>query len=256
MSEHFVEEPGVTLAWGRALEMVACRSRKEIAPLTVAITGDDSKQVLSEDMGVREALDGLLKANDKPSVHTVANTIFPRSLWNPDRPPQALFDRYQRIAERVRHAAPQNRHGVYFERMIANGPRRAENQLDFGLETYRERSGVRRSVLQVGVFDPSQDHSTAAMRGFPCLQHLSFVPDNQKKHLSVNAFYATQYMFSRAYGNYLGLCHLGCFVAHELGLNLTRVTCHVGLAELDIRKRDLKDILALIDATLGEQEVE
>lgn len=251
MSEHFVEAPGVTLAWGRALKMIAHPGRKEIAPLTVAITGNNPKQVLSEDAVIRKALDELLKANDKPSVHTVANTIFPRSLWNPDRPRQALFDRYQRIVGRVRHAASQNRHGVYFERMIANGPGGAENQLDFGLEIYGGRDGVRRSVLQVGVFDPRQDHSAAALRGFPCLQHLSFVPDDQKC-LSVNAFYATQYMFSRAYGNYLGLCHLGHFVAHELNLNLTRVTCHVGLAQLDTKKSDLEDILALIDTAFEE----
>lgn len=255
MNEHFVEEPGVTLAWGRALKTIMRPGPKEIAPLTVAITGDDSKQVLSEDAGIRKALDELLKANGKSSVHTVANTIFPCSLWNPDRSRQALFDRYQCIVKRVRHAASQNRHGVYFERMIANGPSGAENQLDFGLETYSKRKGVRRSVLQVGVFDPRQDHSTAAMRGFPCLQHLSFVP-HSRRCLSVNAFYATQYMFSRAYGNYLGLCRLGYFVAHELGLDLTRVTCHVGLAELDANKSDLKDILALIDVAFEEQEVE
>ncbi|MDE0302672.1 MAG: thymidylate synthase [Gammaproteobacteria bacterium] len=251
MNEHFVEEPGVTLAWGRALETVARPGRKEIAPLTVSITGDDSKQILSEDARVRKELDRLLKANGKPSVDTVANTIFPDSLWNPSKPRQALFDRYQRIAPRIRQAARQNKHGIYFERIIANGPGDNENQLDFGLRTYSGRKGVRRSVLQVGVFDPGQDHSAAAMRGFPCLQHLSFVPDSQNC-LSVNAFYAIQYMFSKAYGNYLGLCHLGRFVAHELGLNLTRVTCHVGLAELDAKKSDLRDILALIDATFEE----
>ena len=35
----------------------------------------------------------------------------------------------------------------------------------------------------------------------------------------------TQYMFERAYGNYLGLCNLGRFMAHEMGLKLDSMTC-------------------------------
>jgi hypothetical protein len=50
-----------------------------------------------------------------------------------------------------------------------------------------------------------------------------------KDQLNVNAFYATQYAFERAYGNYLGLCRLGRFVAHELKLELARVTCYTGI---------------------------
>ena len=251
MSEHFVEEPGVSLAWGRALQRVARPGRKELGPLTVAITAVEHDGVLAGDPGIRGALDELLESRGGPSVDTVANTIFPESLWNPDRPRSVLFERYRRVIRRVRNA-PQNRHGVYFERMTANGPEGSENQLDFGLTTYSRRIGVRRSVLQVGVFDPHQDHSTAAMRGFPCLQQLSFVPD-KSGNLSVNAFYATQYMVARAYGNYVGLCRLGCFVAHELGLTLTRVTCHTGLAELDANKSALKAVLASIDAAFDEE---
>ena len=252
MSEHFVEESGVSLAWGRALKRVASPGRKELAPLTVAITGADAGEVLAEDSAIRTALDRLLRVSGKHSVHTVANTIFPYSLWNSGQSREVLFQRYGRILERLRSATRQNRYGIYFERMITNGPDGAENQLDFGLRTYGRRKGVRRSVLQVGVFDPRQDHSAAAMRGFPCLQHLSFVPDSSAC-LSVNAFYATQYMVSRAYGNYLGLCRLGSFVAHEIDMTLTRVTCHIGLAELDMTKTALQRVLASVDAALEGQ---
>ena len=41
----------------------------------------------------------------------------------------------------------------------------------------------------------------------------------------VTGLYATQYMFERAYGNYLGLCRLGHFMAQEMGKQLTQVTC-------------------------------
>ena len=250
MSEHFVEDVGVSRAWARALRAVNLPGQKELAPLTVAVTAqNDHDGVLAEEPLVRRELDELLESKGYASVDTVANTIFPWSLWNPDRPRRDLFDRYQRIVGRIRNH-PNNRHGVYFDRMINNGPEGNRNQLDFGLTTYSDRAGVRRSVLQVATFDPHQDHSAAAMRGFPCLQHLSFVPTADG--LSVNAFYATQYMVQRAYGNYLGIGRLGTFVAHELGLKLSRVTCHIGLAELDTPKRDVNSMMEVVNATLEQ----
>ena len=48
----------------------------------------------------------------------------------------------------------------------------------------------------------------------------------------MTGFYATQHVYEKAYGNYLGLCRLGQFVAHELGLRLVRMTCVTALAKL------------------------
>ena len=251
MSEYFVEEGGVSLAWGRALQTAARRGRSEMAPLTVAVTGADAERVLSEHAAIRDELDKVLAAGNKQTVETVANTIFPQSLWNPALGRQLLFDRYLAIYPRLRKKWRANMHGTYFQRMIANGRDNAPNQLEFGFNAYC--AGMRRSVLQVGVFDPRRDQSAARRRGFPCLQHLSFVPD-KAGNLSVNAFYASQYMVERAYGNYLGICRLGRFVAHELDLRLKRVTCHVGVAALDASKRSLAGVLAAVEAEIGKPE--
>ena len=251
MSEHFVEERGVSLAWGRALQTVARRGRTEMAPLTVAITGADTEEVLSEHHDIRGELDRALEARRKQTVETVANTIFPNSLWNRARARQELFDRYTAIVPRLRRKWRANSRGTYFQRMIANGRKDAPNELEFGLSAFR--GGMRRSVLQVGVFDPRKDHSAAYRSGFPCLQHLSFVPD-KAGNLSVNAFYASQFMVERGYGNYLGICRLGRFVAHELGTPLTRVTCHIGMAMLDGTKRSIAGVLAAVEAEIGKLE--
>jgi hypothetical protein len=53
----------------------------------------------------------------------------------------------------------------------------------------------------------------------------------------MTAFYATQTIFSRAYGNYVGLARLGRFLAHEMKLELTRVTCIANVAQLGLGKR-------------------
>ena len=222
-----------------------------MTPLTVAITGSDAEEVLSEHDGIRDELEEVLVTCSKQAVETVANTIFPDSLWNRNQPRHMLYERYEAILPRLHKSSRKNAYGLYFERMITNGCDDARNQIEFGLSTFGR--GMRRSVLQVGVFDPRKDHSAARRRGFPCLQHLSFVPD-QEGRLSVNAFYASQFMVERAYGNYLGICRLGRFVAHELGLPLTRVTFHVGLASLDTSKSLLAGVLREVGEAIGTLE--
>lgn len=250
-TEHYIEDSNLSIAWARALIVANRRGYSEIAPLVVSITGFDDEQEFVEEPGIRALLDGLLKQKGLRGVDTVASTIFPQSMWNPKMPRQALFARYGKIASHLKEKWPANRHGLYFERMIMGGPKGKENQLDFAIDTYMSRKGVRRSVLQVAVFDPSRDHSAAAQLGFPCLQHVTFAPVGNT--LCVNAFYATQYLVERAYGNYVGLCRLGRFVSHEMGLRLTRVTCFTGIAEVDTPKRELKDILATAKGLLTQK---
>ena len=155
---------------------------------------------------------------------------------------------------RLKKVTPRNNLGLYFQRMIASGPQDSLNQLEFVLNHYLSRKGVRRSALQISIFDPLKDHTAAPYLKFPCLQHVTFAP-SAAGGLSVNAFYATHYMVERAYGNYLGLCRLGQFVAHELGLKLERVTCYAGIAQRDtaVSKGQLKPVLDAIDA-LAPQE--
>jgi len=251
--DRFVEADNLSLAWRRAIQLVGAPGRKEVAPLIVSMTGFDPQGHLAEDASIRKALDVLLRRRTCESVETVANTIFPISLWNPAASREQLFDRYRRISARVRKASRKNTRGRYFDRMIDNGAEGCENQLEFIIRAYRSRDAVRRSILQVAVFDPRKDHTPAARMGFPCLQHVTFAPTPEG--LSVNAFYATQYMVEKAYGNYVGLCHLGRFVAHELEIRLARVTCYAGIAELDVSKKDLKPLLDATDRAAQELEV-
>jgi hypothetical protein len=112
--------------------------------------------------------------------------------------------------------------------------------LEFVLQCY-ENNVRRKPALQAtgfnpavdlagmtGVFDPSKDLTFQPQRGFPCMQQVAFAPNSEQGTLSMSAFYASQYLFKRAYGNYLGLCRLGRFMAHEMGLRLERMTCYIG----------------------------
>jgi hypothetical protein len=63
------------------------------------------------------------------------------------------------------------------------------------------------------------------------------VPDEHSGTLGLNAFYATQQLFVKAYGNWLGLARLGVFLAHEMGLRFDRLTCFAGIEKMDLRPR-------------------
>ena len=101
-------------------------------------------------------------------------------------------------------------------------------------------------MLQASTFDPGRDHVASAQLGFPCLQQVSFEPT--PAGLVTNAFYATQQIFDKAYGNYLGLAQLGAFIAHEMGISLARLNVMVGVAKLDRINKSDADLVPLVAA--------
>ena len=141
-----------------------------------------------------------------------------------------------------------NGRGLYFERMVRYGRGPCDgNQLEWILSQFGSRAGVRRSMLQAATFDPGRDHVASAQLGFPCLQQVSFEPT--AAGLVVNAFYATQQIFDKAYGNYLGLAQLGAFMAHEMKKPLARLNVMVGVAKLERITKSDSDFEPLVAAT-------
>ena len=111
-------------------------------------------------------------------------------------------------------------------------------------------------MLQASIFDPERDHVASAQLGFPCLQHISLVP--QGDQLSLNAFYATQQLFDKAYGNWLGLCDLGAFMAREMGLSLEAVNCFVGVEKLQRITKHAASLQPIVEAArscVGECQI-
>ena len=230
-----IEDTNLSHAWSRAFLHIIDNPGKEISPLIITLTGF-TNGVPNEDQLIRDELDKSLLANGKQEVHTVANTIFPSSYWRISKNDRKiLFDIYLKNLSRIKALAnSKNRRGLYFERLIAFGscPNNG-NQLEYIISQYKTHPNSRRSMFQASIFDPTRDHITSAQLPFPCLQHVSFVPNNNKKTLTINAFYATQLIFEKAYGNYLGLCKLGDFMAHEMGLTFERMNCFIGVAKMD-----------------------
>jgi thymidylate synthase len=250
-----IENSNLSLAWGEAFLALMLPGCTEIAPLAVTVTGIAGDNI-DEHEGIRKLMDKAL-ADHKSSCNTVANTIFPKSLWNPQRDRALLYERYLKHAWPRVHKCPANYRGTYFQRLVAfdNGGEDPVNQLEHVIETWR-KGNHRHSALQLSVFDPRRDHTDSRRLGFPCLHQVCFTPlgKNGCEGLAVTGFYATQHIFEKAYGNYLGLCRLGHFVAHETNLRLVRMTCIAASARLgNVEKTEVMSFAAYLRSLVSEK---
>jgi hypothetical protein len=253
-----IKESNLSLAWAGAFLAVARPARRGLNPLVITV-GDFASPLPSENAGLRLALDKRLIALDKNPTDVSAMTIFPYKMWiRLGQPNCAEFSArcIQRLLPRLKKLDRRNQNGTYFERMMAyTGVRRdgarTVNQLQFIIDLLARDRRPRESALQIACFDPAKDHTGQPVRGFPCLQQVSVSYDNDD-NLAISAFYPTQYIFDRAYGNYLGLCHLGHFLANETGLKFSRLTCFIGKPELgDVNKCELISLTQMASSLLG-----
>ncbi|MEO8062137.1 MAG: thymidylate synthase [Pseudomonadota bacterium] len=235
-----VDELDLSRAWAKAVLHVLDNPGPEVSPLVLSVSGFGADGEVAETSAIRSELDSLLLAKKMRSVEDVAFTIFPQRVWQVSQGNRAnLFKYYRDAFPRYQAMNPRdNRRGLYFERLVNYGRGPCDgNQLEWILSQFESREGVRRSMFQASVFDPERDHVADAQLQFPCMQHVSFEPT--EAGLVVNAFYATQQLFVKAYGNYLGIAQLGAFMAHEMKLKMNRMNVIVGVAKFErISKTD------------------
>lgn len=238
-----IEETDLSLAWRATLHHVVNDPGNEITPLILSLTD------FKESSNIRSYLDFHLKSHQKASIQTVSETIFPDSLYQLngcDR--HKLYQEYLDILPRIKKIdASSNGRGTYFERLIAfDGNDKKINQLENIICSLRDKTVKRRSKFQASIFDATKDHLDGPYQRFPCLQHVTFYA-TPNGGLILNSFYAIQYLYERAYGNWLGLINLGKFVASELHLKLERFNCFVGVEKLDeLTKTQAKTLLEKI----------
>ena len=197
---------------------------------------------LQENTYVKALLDDLLLAKGKQPIDTVANTIFPRGLDTPSQGRERLYYRYRRILPRL-HKKRGNRRGLYFERLIS-WPLATDEEVNQVEETIRKlqteqrRSNPLRSIYEMSIYVPGRDRRPI---GFPCLSSISMELQGDRLHLI--ALYRNQYFIERAYGNYVGLARLQCFICREANClpgHLVVISSHV---KLDIAKGPVKQLI-------------
>jgi thymidylate synthase len=234
----FISATSLADAWKKTI-LEAINKGKELTPFILSITEfEDTLTFQSE-------LDRHLLSNNHQETETVAGTIFPEQLYRYVRYKRdLLYEEYNRSFPRIQSIATANRRGTYFQRMIAykNPIGNPVNQLENIILSLTEGNVNRRSKLQISIFDATQDHLPGPFQGFPCLQHLTFYK-SKNDGLVLNSFYAMQYLYEKAYGNWLGLVNLGKFVARESGLDLHKLNLYAGIEKLEVPTRMLSNLL-------------
>ena len=202
-------------------------------------------------------IDAFFNKYSKASLQTVANTIFPYSLYRRMGAdgvyrvyPEVVYPRIMRCKE--------NRWGTYAHRLV----RRISDKgvVVNPLETVVSRlisesknGGPKRARYELNLVEPFTDLSTGDTTttgdnfalGGPCLSHLSFKlrPGGL---LSLTAFYRSHYYIERALGNLIGLSRLLNFVARESNLQMGPITCISSYAVIDKTKWGLTGVDNLI----------
>jgi hypothetical protein len=253
------KENDLATAWAKAYRVMRKCTKRELSPFAVTIhnpAGIVIPDSLQHPM-VR-ALDACLATSGKgyQSVELVAATIFPDRTWK-----LCGGDRHEFYREAMRNLRTyakwepkKNRCGMYFGRLFGFGidhrtgkslgyksgkamREAGGNQVEHLIRQLKKSVKTGRSVarmqLQAATFDPMRDMTTSGQPSFPCMQHIAFNTNIKSRSLELTAFYATQQLYVKAYGNWLGLCRLGAFIAEESGLTLTRFTCFANVQKMD-----------------------
>lgn len=229
-----INNSNLSLAWCEAWLYCYDRDQSCFGPLIISI-GDIHSETPEENQSLRALLDDTLAAAGGVQSRISAMTIFPWEMWQRRGKPDCNeFSSLciERVLPRLQKLSILNRYGTYFSRMMAYTGHCKEgekqiNQLSHVIELLKKPRRVRESALQIACFDPAKDHTNQPVRGFPCLQQIG-VTYGDDDTIALNAYYPAQYLFDRAYGNYLGLCHLGSFIAHQAGMRFDRLNCFIG----------------------------
>lgn len=218
----------------------------------------------NEDKFIRDSITSLLARRNRPTVETVANTIFPAAMTSRCRNMDELAQRYRALYPTIRKF-PNNNHGTYFGRMVSYpGPTDGKDQLTALVARLRNQLTTHSNMstpYEMTIESPADDedisttdpggglgvaHTHAAgegrVRGFPCMSLLSFQTDAQ--HLHAFAHYRYEYLIEKGYGNYLGIARLQKFIAEELGLGVGILTISTGRAHVDVSRTLVADYVA------------
>lgn len=248
----------VSEAWLASLETAVATPGGRVVHLVSTVTEPGT-----EIPEVRQALDHVLDGAGMQSVDTVAETIFPTSLYTDpgfewaadidgervaslDDAASGLYAAYEDILPLLRtvHA---NRSGTYFSRMITWPGKEpgGTNQLQLRIEALRgqQRAGRRRNnTLDIDIAADSLAGGPAGLqvyavrdrrtRGFPCLTHIDLTLHEGRLHCT--AVYRHQYLVEKAYGNLVGLSALLRFLCQQSGYSVGELCIHATMADAQL----------------------
>lgn len=270
-------------AWLSTLRVVSEEPNRQMLHVMTTV----AEPQLTGDERLRQQIDVTLtpqpgNRHGLQSAETIANTIFPRSLY-PDPKvsyiPQdddnnalladaaeKLYERYRLIFPYMKKLHGENTKGSYFQRMISWGDKdtlRGYNQLKKRIEQLQGKrtAAVNRfnaSDLQLtepgepeGLPIEIQSATDNRMRSFPCLVHVDIGVLDGKVNLM--GTYRHQMLISKGYGNFLGLARLQQFLAQQSGYGVGELAMQATVADAEgglFTRDDIKLLLGASDRAM------
>lgn len=238
-------QPSCASAWLHATRAVNQRHGHEGQNVIIDVV--DPLIVTDDDKIITSLVDHYLRDSGKYPVATVANTIFPQSIFARHGSP-AFYEVYKnKILPRI----AKDGWGRYFDRMISFPLQKKGTYLnpleDIVEKMKKQNSGPKcfRNVYELTVYDPIRDAGPLMNR--QCLSFLSFkLTEAPARQLLLTAMYRNHYYIQRLLGNLIGLGHLMRFVAGEVGVevgSLTVVSTHADVDCPSSRREDVNKLL-------------
>ena len=244
-------QPDCASAWREAVRRVDAVPGREAYNVVIDIADPVANATLAHP-GIA-AVNAFLAERAKP-VDTVANTIFPASLYFRHGAP-AFFDVFsQRVLPKVRRAERWS--GYYFERMIAYPvpEGQAPNQLWDIVERMNNEDVRALNKFELSLFDPVRDVDNSPYGG-QCLSFLSFkIIPGADRTLTLTAMYRNHFYIEKLLGNLIGLGRLMSFVAREAKLSVGALTVISTHAKIDqparAKRAEIEALLARFDQAM------
>lgn len=216
------------------------------------------------DHSIIDLVNRFLVANDQYPITTVANTIFPRRMYQRHGAPQ-FYEEYLKTIDALTSS---KQWGRYFERMIR--PMDDKNGDNFNplariidkLKHSLDEGPSYKAAYEISIYDPAKDSNR--LRNAQCLSYLSFKLHPARK-LLLTAVYRNHSYITRCLGNLIGLGWLMEFVAEQIGVEVGSLTVISTHAEIDMgadhdwgktdAQRLINDAVKVLDSQALGQEI-
>lgn len=262
--------PGTNIAdaWVDALDAAAAFKGGITTNLVVTVTDP----LADPNAGVTALVGDALKAAKQQKIETVANTLFPRSLyrnrgpsWSPqmsnadvqklDKSAARLYANYLGMLDTLKSERPNSR-GTYFSRMITWPGKEVGgiNQLAKRVEQLRKahkNNQKSQSAADITLEEPGEavtimEYAANDNRkmSFPCLVHISMTVHEGR--LSLTAVYRNWFLITRGYGNLIGLSRLLAFLCDQTGYLPGDLVIHATKVSAEFNPYRKADIITMI----------
>ena len=248
--DRYIVATDLSEAWADAITLVSTQPSRKAVHVLVRILDPAHetpaiRQIAQDSIDIWNGSRGRKKL---PDIVTTRNTIFPAAFAGRTAGPEALAAYYRdRYSKAGLLGFKNNERGTYFGRVVAY-PRPAGgapgDQLSDTVRKLRQELAGQRpksSRYEINIYHEATDRSPMS---FPCLAHLSVHLHEHRLHLQ--AIYRNESLVSRAYGNFLGLAQLQCYIADAVGIAPGELLVTAGHIELEGTARFVQNMVAKI----------